>query len=228
MRTDGLFGALYVISEWATRLAVTNILWLLFNVPVLLVCLNLLITDTTGEFIFFSGITLFLLPFFFFPATMSMFALVRRWFLKEVDIPLARSFWQYYKENYIRSMLGGFIIVLIWIILLLDYFYFVNQVHNLLKYFFYALFFFVMMFTIHFFSITVHFKLKLFSSLKNAMYMTLKNPILSLVVALLNIAIVMFSIKVATFLILFFTASLITCISFITFYKISLQVGARE
>jgi uncharacterized membrane protein YesL len=223
MRTEGLFGGLYIITEWATRLAVTNLLWLFFNIPIIFVALNLLITDTNGEFIFFSAIIMILLPFFFFPATTAMFALVRRWILNEVDIPLVRSFWKYYKENYVRSMLGGFVIVLIWAILLIDYFYFVNFVNDLLKYFFYALFFFVAMFTIHFFSNTVHFQTKLLTSLKNALYMTLKNPIISLIVTLMNIILVVISLKIAPFLILFFTGSIITCISFFAFFKVSLQ-----
>ena len=226
MRTDGLFGGLYLITEWATRLAVTNLLWLFFNIPIIFVGLNLLITDTDGEFIFFSAIIMILLPFFFFPATTAMFALVRRWVLNEVDIPLVRSFWKYYKENYVRSMLGGFVIVLIWAILLIDYFYFVNFVNDLLKYLFYALFFFVAMFTIHFFSNTVHFQTKLRISLKNALYMTLKNPIISLIVTLMNIIIVVISLKIAPFLLLFFTASLITCMSFIAFFKVSLHQKA--
>ena len=228
MRTDGLMGGLYVITEWAMRLAVTNLLWLLFNVPIIFVGLNLLITDTTGDIIFFSAIIMILLPFFFFPATTAMFALVRRWILNEVDVPLIRSFWKYYKENYARSMLGGFIIVVIWAILLIDYFYFINVVNDLLKYLFYALFFFVAMFTVHFFSNTVHFQTKLLASLKNALYMTLKNPIISLFITLLNIIIVVISLKIAPFLILFFTASLITCISFIAFYKISLRTSTSE
>ncbi|WP_172370417.1 YesL family protein [Sporosarcina jiandibaonis] len=223
MRTEGLFGGLYIITEWATRLAVTNLLWLFFNIPIIFVGLNLLFTDTTGEFIFFSAIIMIMLPFFFFPATTAMFAVVRRWVLNEEDIPLVRSFWKYYKENYVRSMLGGFVIVLIWAILLIDYFYFVNFVNEFLKYFFYALFFFVAMFTIHFFSNTVHFQTKLQISLKNALYMTLKNPIISLVVTLMNIIIVIISLKIAPFLILFFTASIITCISSFAFFKVSLQ-----
>lgn len=228
MRTDGLIGGLYVITEWAMRLAVTNLLWLLFNVPIIFIGLNLLITESTGEFVFFGAIIMALLPFFFFPATTSMFALVRRWVLNEVDVPLIRSFWKYYKENYIRSMLGGLIIVFIWVILLIDYFYFVNMIHDLIKYLFYALFLFLAMFTIHFFSNTVHFQTKLFPSLKNALYMTLKNPIMSLVVTLMSIIIIIISLKVAPFLILFFTASLITCISFIAFYKISLRTNNSE
>lgn len=228
MKTDRLFSGLYVVTEWVMRLAVTNLLWLLFNIPIMFIALNLFITETTSEYIVICAMIMALLPFFFFPATTAMFALVRRWILNEPDIPLIRSFWKYYKENYVRSMLGGLIIVFIWAILLIDYFYFVNNVHDLLKYIFYALFLYLAMFTIHFFSNTVHFHTKLRSSLKNALYMTLKNPIASLIVILMNLFIVVVSVKIVTFLVLFFTASLIALLSFLVFYYISLRPKTAE
>lgn len=226
MRTDGLIGVLYIITEWIMRLAVVNLLWILFNIPIIFIGLNLLIVDTTGEFIFFCVIIMILLPFFFFPATMSMFAIVREWITKEADVKLIRSFWKHYKENYIRSMLGGLIIVFIWSVLLVDYYYFVNFINDVLKYLFYALFFFLIMFTIHFFSNTVHFHSKLLPSLKNSLLMTLKNPIISLVVTFINIIIIVISFKLAPFLIPFFMGSLITFISFFAFHKISLRLYA--
>lgn len=223
MKTTGLMGALYVITEWLMRLAVTNLLWLFFNIPIFIIALNLLIVKSSGEFIFFSAITMAMLPFFFFPATMAMFALIRRWVLNEVDIPLIRSFWKYYRENYVRSLLGGFIIVGIWAILLIDYFYFTTNIHDSLKYLFFALFIYMAMFTIHFFSNTVHFHTTLRQSIKNAFFMTLKNPITSLVVVLINLFIVVISLKVLPFLLVFFTASLVVGSSFMAFKKISLQ-----
>lgn len=227
MRTDGFIGGVYVITEWIMRLAVTNLLWVLFNIPIIFVGLNLLIVDSTSEFIFLCTIIMGLLPFFFFPATMSMFALIRRWIMKELDIPIIRSFWKHYKENYIRSMLGGFIIVFIWAVLLVDYYYFVNFVNDLTKYFFYALFTYLVMFTIQFFSNTVHFQTKLLPSLKNSLLMTLKNPLISLAVSFINILIVVISFKLAPFLIPFFMGALITSFSFIVFYKLSLRLHSN-
>lgn len=224
MRTDGLIGVLYIITEWIMRLAVTNLLWVLFNVPIIFIGLNLLVVDSTDQFIFLCVVVLVLLPFFFFPATMSMFAVVRGWIINEADVKIIRSFWKHYKMNYVRSMFGGIIIVLIWAVLLVDYYYFVNFISDLIKYLFYALFFFLIMFTIHFFSNTVHFHSKLLPSLKNSLLMTLKNPIISLIVTFINILIIVISFKLAPFLIPFFMGSLITCISFMAFNKISLRL----
>lgn len=224
MQMNGIMGGIYTITEWIMRLAITNLLWLLFNTPVIFFGLNLLIVDTTGEIIFFSVILAILLPLSFFPATMAMFSLIRKWVMGEEDIRIVPSFWNYYKKNYVRSMLGGFIITIIWVILLVDYYYFVNFVNDLFKYFFYALSLFLIMFNIHFFSNNVHFHIKLSLSLKNSLLMTLKNPVISLFVVLINILIVVISFKIVPFLIPLFMGSLISIISFLAFYTISLRL----
>ena len=223
MKKDGLWGIIYIITEWLTRLAVTNLLWLFFNIPIFIVALNFFVTDSTAQILFIGAMIMIMLPFFFFPSTTAMFALIRRWALNEVDAPLIRSFWKYYRENYVRSLLGGFIIVGIWAILLVDFFYFTTNVHDLLKYLFFALFIYMGMFTLHFFSNTVHFDTKLSQSLKNAFYMTLKNPISSLIVVILNIVIIVISVKILPFLLIFFTASLVAGLSFMAFHMISLH-----
>ncbi len=226
MKTDGLMGIVYIITEWLTRLAVTNLLWVFFNLPIFIVALNLLIVDSIDQMLFFIAIIALLLPFVFFPATTAMFALIRRWALNELDVPLIRSFWKYYRINYKRSSLGGLVIVGIWSILLIDYYYFTTNIHDVLKYLFFALFIYMAMFTLHFFSNTVHFDTKLKQTLKNALYMTLKNPITSLIVVILNVVIVAISVKVLPFLLVFFTASLVAGLSFMAFHMVALHKKA--
>lgn len=227
MKTDGLIGGLYILTEWLMRFSVTNILWLFFNIPIFIVSLNLFIAETQGEKTFYLIVVMALLPFFTFPASTAIFGLARKWVFNEPDSSIFRSFWKYYKENYLKSMLGGLILVMIWAVLILDYLYFTKNIHELTKYLFFALFFFTAMFTLHFFSNIVHFRTTLFVSLKNALYMTLKNPILSLITILIHSGIYIVSFKIAPFLFLFFTISLIAYLSFLLFYKISLNTGLK-
>src|SRR5690625_6046074 len=81
------FSALYRIMEWISRFAYIQILWLLST----LLGLGLL------------G---------FFPATISMLAVMRDWFLGKPDSPIFRTFWSYYKKEFIRAYLFGLILVL--------------------------------------------------------------------------------------------------------------------
>lgn len=223
MQMNGLLSGLYTFTEWMMRLAWTNILWMIFNIPIIFFGLNLLIGETTNQLIFTIIIMIVLLPFFFFPATTAMFAVVRKWAMGQSDIHIMSSFWKYYKENYVRSVLGGIILVALWAIFFLDYYYFIHIVNDILKYIFYGLFIFLFMFTIHFFSNTVHFYTNLINTLKNALFMTLKNPLLSLITTLVNVLIIMISFKIALFLIPFFMGALVAIISFIGFYRVSLK-----
>ncbi|WP_058308894.1 YesL family protein [Gracilibacillus massiliensis] len=88
MEFTGIWGGFYRISVWITRFAWLNLLWIIF---------------TLIGFILF-GIM---------PATVAMFAVVRKWVLKEVDFPVHKTFFQEYKRNFFRSNLFGIVLYVI-------------------------------------------------------------------------------------------------------------------
>src|SRR6185437_1843245 len=98
-----------------------------------------------------------LAPFILFPATAAMFGVVRNWIIGKQDLPVLRSFWKYYRENYVRGLLGGLVIVPIWSAWAFNYFYSAVQIGSFLFYFFLVITMFLFTFTVHFFSYTVHF-----------------------------------------------------------------------
>lgn len=83
---EGFVRGFYSISEWIMKLAYVNILWISFSIL---------------------GIVIF----GFFPATIAMFAVVRKWVLKEPDIPVFKTFWATYKTEFLKSNLLGMVIV---------------------------------------------------------------------------------------------------------------------
>lgn len=93
MQSD--FGILK-IPEWIVKFAYINILWILFTL--------------------LGGIILGL-----FPATTAMFAVSRRWLLGETDIPLFKTFWNFYREDFLKSNLLGLILTMIGLALYMDY-----------------------------------------------------------------------------------------------------------
>ncbi|MEH7549842.1 MULTISPECIES: YesL family protein [Bacillaceae] len=82
---DGFMRGFYSISEWILRFAYVNILWILFTIFGLVV-------------------------FGFFPSTIAMFAVVRKWILKQHDIPVFKSFWITYKKEFVKANLLGLVI----------------------------------------------------------------------------------------------------------------------
>lgn len=222
--TNSSIGKLYNLSEWLIRYLKVNLLWFIFNIPIVFLLLNLLIVKSTNEIISISIVIFALLPFLFFPATTSLFAVIRECFKNSEDIPIVRSFLIFYKENYVRSMTGGLVIGVIWIIFIVDYYYFTVYVSELFFYFFILLFTLLISFTLHFFSVTVHFESKLFKALKNSILVTIASPILSILLGVLTVLFVYLSFNYITFIIPLFMGSLISIVSYRVFYKTYLKI----
>ncbi|WP_208592191.1 YesL family protein [Gracilibacillus suaedae] len=88
MELSGMWASIYRISVWVTRFAWLNMLWIAFTLLGLI----------------FFGIM---------PATIAMFAVVRKWVLKEFDIPVFETFFKQYKSNFFRANLFSLVIYVI-------------------------------------------------------------------------------------------------------------------
>ncbi|MEK3888585.1 YesL family protein [Bacillus sp. FSL K6-3431] len=218
METSGLIYGLYRFCVWTMKLFATNILWLLFNIPIAYLSFNLILSKTP-QHLQINFITLAALaPFIFFPATTALFGVIRKWVTGESDIPLVRSFVKYYKDNYIRSMTIGFIIVPLWGVLIVDYFYFSNA-NSPLFYVFLLIGMFMFVFTFHLFSNTVHVHLKYFNAFKNSMLLTIGRPVHTIGIAVANAGILYVCFNVFPPLILLGMGTLIAFTSFYLYYK---------
>ncbi|ADU28841.1 YesL family protein [Evansella cellulosilytica] len=146
---------LYSMMEWITRFAYINLLW-----------------------IFFTLVGGFLLGLF--PSTVAMFAVVRQWLRGSTDLPVFKSFWQYYKKEFLKSNLLGIFIYLISIIFIFNVFFLHANIGELLTWtsapLLAGLLLFIMIF-IYTFPIYVHYDLKVFQIFKNAFLTLLVTPI---------------------------------------------------
>lgn len=104
METSAFMGGFYKLLEWISRLAFLNILWISFSL-------------------------LGLILFGFFPATVAMYSVVRKWMYGKEDVSIFRTFWTAYKQEFVKSNLLGLIIFTIGVILYID-FHFVIQATN--------------------------------------------------------------------------------------------------
>jgi uncharacterized membrane protein YesL len=85
MNINGFTGWIYHLCEWIVRLAIINTLWVLFSLAGL-------------------GI------FGWAPATAATFAVMRQWFLYKRDIPLLKTFFSFYKKDFIRANAIGLLL----------------------------------------------------------------------------------------------------------------------
>ncbi|MCU9613068.1 DUF624 domain-containing protein [Caldibacillus lycopersici] len=218
METRGLFQRLYVVTEWITRISLSNVIWLLFNLPIVYLAFNVFVSTTPEQVIANVLLIGILAPFLFFPATTALFGVARKWVQGELGVKIVRSFWKYYRENYLRSMLGGFVIIVLWFLLVVDYYYF-STMKSPLFYLFLVVGMFIIVFTVNFFAITVHFEAKLFHTLKNSFLLALGRPVHTIGIAAICVAVYYVSFNVLPFLILLGMGSIIAYGTFYIFQK---------
>lgn len=224
--TSGMMGGLYRLCEWIMRFAVINILWLVFNLPIVFILLNLLFVEHTGVMILLFFPLILLLPILFFPATTAMFASTRNLVMKEEGTSI-RQYWGYFKENYKKSFIGGIILTGVWTVWAVDYYYFSKE-NIILMGIFFIMAVVLYVFTINFFSVISHYHLKLLSALKNAMIITVGSPVLFLTILISSGITLYISIFVFKFVLPFFTGSLIAYLSFSAFYRFYLKLTSSS
>lgn len=154
-------GKLFIICEWIMKLAYVNLLWLLFTMAGLIV-------------------------FGFMPATVSLFTIVRKWQMKETEVPVWDTFLTIYKKEFTKSNLLGFILVICAGFILLDL-HFVNGLEGVLQLLFFVLLLIIS--TLYFitlmylFPVYVHYDLRVTEYIKNSCLLGILNLHLTLIKA---------------------------------------------
>ncbi|WP_256756805.1 YesL family protein [Cohnella sp. WQ 127256] len=218
MEMRGMMGGFYKLSEWIMRLSVTNVLWLLTSIPFWFLVIVFLNASEVGQLQAVIIPLAVVAPFTLFPATSAMFSVARKWVLGDTDVPLLKTFFRSYKQNYVQAMLGGIVYALLFAILIIDFQVYLKQMagYQLLAYLFVALMLLLLISLLHFFSLLSHFHMKTIQLLKNALILTIGRPIRSLIMAIGAVAVLFISTRF-TFLIPFFFGSMIAVYTFYNF-----------
>ncbi|SMF78476.1 Uncharacterized membrane protein YesL [Paenibacillus uliginis N3/975] len=230
MEMKGAMGGLYKVTEWITRIAFTNILWALCSSPFLFMLLTKFLMamqtpNAHNEQILANWIMGILAPFLLFPATAAMFTVVRKWVMGDPDIPIFKTFFKGYKENYKQAMIGGFVYTLLFVIMYIDYTVYMTQLKDFqlvgIVMLVLLLVLFVSMF--NFFSMTVHYEMKTRQLLKNAILLTLIRPF-RVFSTLAGCAVLVFIGTKMPVLFVFFLFSLMALLAFFNFYATYLKM----
>ncbi len=218
MEMRGMMGGFYRLSEWIMRLSVTNVLWLLTSFPFWLLVISFLGAKDTEQLKAIVIPLAIVAPFTLFPATSAMFSVARKWVLGDTDVPLLKTFFRNYKQNYVQAMIGGLFYALLFAILIIDFQVYLKQMDGfqLIAYLFIALMFLLLISLLHFFSLLSHFHMKTIQLLKNALILTIGRPIRSMIMAIGAAAVLFISTRF-TFLIPFFFGSIIAVYTFYNF-----------
>lgn len=159
MEMNGLTNGLYNFCQWITRLVYVNILWGLFMIL---------------GFIIFG----------FFPATTAMFAVVRKWIMGDVELPVFTTFWTIYKKEFWKSNLLGLIFCISAYVLYIDYLFLQGTMSGLSKIISFPLLLLTLLYLLmllYVFPIYVHYDIKVWQVFKNSLLLMLLNPLITIV-----------------------------------------------
>ncbi|WP_337018582.1 YesL family protein [Oceanobacillus massiliensis] len=152
--------AIYNILEWISRFAYVNILWILFT--------------------FAGGIILG-----FYPSSIAMFAMIRDWLRGNTDKPVFKTFWKYYRQEFVKSNLLGLVLNVMLLLIAFDIYYIQMNINENLTWTHIPLFAFMLLialFLFYIFPSFVHFRLNVYQLIKNAFLVMLISPIHSFLI----------------------------------------------
>ncbi|WP_047982729.1 YesL family protein [Ornithinibacillus contaminans] len=153
---------LYTILEWITKFAYVNILWLTFTL--------------------LGGVVLGV-----FPSTIALFAIMREWLRGKTDIPVFQSYWNFFKQDFVKSNVLGIFITLIMVLIGLDILFVHSHITSDFKWVSIPLFSFMLvslLFIFYIFPAFVHYELTTLHIIKNAFLIMLIHPINNLLILL--------------------------------------------
>ncbi|MCJ8010370.1 DUF624 domain-containing protein [Paenibacillus sp. KQZ6P-2] len=219
MEFKGAMGGIYKITEWITRFAYSNILWLLCSSPFFFFFVTRLLVTGPNEKLQMNWSMGIVAPFTLFPATAALFAVVRKWVMGDTDVKIFSMFFRTFKENYKQSMIGGIFYVLLLVIMIVDYNVYMTQLNNLQIIGIVMLFLLIVLFItlFNFFSMIVHYHMGMMQLLKNAVLITILRPLRVLTTVIGSAVVLLIGSKYPA-LIFFFGGSLIAFWAFFNFY----------
>ncbi|SDJ57622.1 YesL family protein [Salimicrobium halophilum] len=216
----GVFGFIYLLASWFMRFSVTNFLWFILNVPIVIVVWTYLVSDE-GTHIYALPLVV-LLPLIFYPATTALFAMARDWMRDEEHHTLLKTYLVYLKNNYRTSFVAGAIWTLIWSVWVLDFRFFADN-SELMATIFSILGILLAVMNLHFFSMVVHYNMTIRERFINSFYMTVGRPGVTVVTALI-VSFIIYIASTLWFVTVFFAGSLIATTSFYLFYRSYLKI----
>ncbi|MDQ0226120.1 YesL family protein [Metabacillus niabensis] len=146
MQLNGAMKVVYQAGEWIIRLVYANLLWMLFTLLGL-------------------GI------FGFMPATVSLFALLRKWIIGNEVESAFTIFWTNYRKEFLKANLFGVMFLVIGLIIRLDILFFQDSSNIVFQILFVlmiclSLLYFITI--VNFFPVYVHFDLSILNYVKYA------------------------------------------------------------
>ncbi|WP_186579637.1 YesL family protein [Aquibacillus kalidii] len=191
--------------DWITRLAYLNVLWIVFSL-------------------------LGLVIFGLFPATAATFSVARNWITGKTDVAVFPSFWQAYKQEFVKSNLLGYVLTVLGYILYLDFVFITvspGRYVGLLAIPFLLITFLFILTAFYAFPTFVYYEMKTFQVIKNAFFIMIMNPLPTLTMVIGSGGII-FILWTFQGLAIFFSISLLAVVIMMPAHRAFTKVSEKQ
>lgn len=164
------------LIQWLYMILKLTGIWWLFNMPYAFLGVFLLVAPDVSIVHTIIIIGIVLLPFVAIPTTVATLAIARRYVKTDDVFPFLKVFWNYYKREYVKSMVLGSLNTSVLIVFYLALRYYAG-LSSLLAIVFYALVIVTPLFFLYVYSYLVDQELPLKAYLTNTMFLLLVHPL---------------------------------------------------
>jgi uncharacterized membrane protein YesL len=195
----------YGVTEWIAKFAYLNLLWIGFSLLGLIVL----------------GV---------FPSTIAMFAVIRKWLMRETDIPIFRTFWTTYKAEWVRGNGLGLFMAAVGGLIVLNLVFIRNSGSagiSMIQIPLYLFMLAALMTMFYLFPVYVHYELKLVQMIKNSFLMMVISPLENLVM-IAGVAAVIFVVRFLPGFGFFFGGSLSAAIIMAAGYVVFNKMAKKQ
>lgn len=225
LELKGIAGVLYTASEWMMRLTIVNLMWFILSLPFFILLVSIDMGDPAARIWF--GVAAWLFSaFLVFPATASVFSVVRSWIVEEDYSSAFKKYVRHLTADYRSNIKDGSFFALVWLVWYYAYFYFYSELNS-------AVFLLLIVgvgmyiFTINFLSISVHYNMGTTARIKNAFFISAGRPRTSLSILATSAVLVGVSVFQLLWLVPLLVCSLTAFISFAAFHKATVKISEQ-
>ncbi|WP_211653250.1 YesL family protein [Planococcus alpniumensis] len=222
LELKGIAGVLYTASEWVMRLTAVNLMWFILSLPFFTLLVTIDISDPAA-WIWFGVAAWLFASFLFFPATATVFSVVRSWIVEGDYSSSFKKYIQYLKSDYQSSVKSGAFFASAWLIWYYNYFYFYS-IQNNIAFFFLVIGLGMFIFTVNFLSISAHYNMSRNDRFKNAFLISAGRPLASLSILASSAVLIWASVFQLLWLVPLMLCSLLAFMSFAAFHKATLKI----
>ncbi|MGP4038581.1 YesL family protein [Gracilibacillus sp. D59] len=199
---------IYKGSEWVMKVCFLNVLWIIFTIIGL------------G----FIG---------FFPATVAMFTIVRRWIKGDVEVPIFKTCWDCFKKNLFKANILGYISAAGGVVLYLDYLlvkHISGPIQIVLMFLLITISFYYVMVVFYVFPVYVHYDIRLMECFKYAFVIGSSYPLRTIYMAFATFVIYFVTVSLPV-VFLFFSGSILSLLlmrfTYVAFEKVNDRLTAN-